>query len=451
MLKDEEKLVVYDLKNKLIWGIRVRYAVLVLSLFFLVISILIGNYSKPMVALILPFAAYNIIGHLVYHKKKQYQPWEILSLTGLLQIMDVIVITYLIYFTGWLESPYWFLYLILIVISGFGIFSQYSVIVFLIALFSAVFYLGLLMAAYYGIIPMYGLNFSIPPIELLHSIINRAIFTLVTFFLFASTIYYFSKMLTQNQDALNQKNKELLATLDELKEIDRMKNEFISNASHELRTPLSVIRENISLLSDGVTGEINERQKGLLVTSLGNVDHLAKILNDLMDVSKIKSHSLELNRQQAKISYLATEAMALLRDKAEKKEIKIESRLAPRARTLADSNQVLRVFINLLDNAIKFTPEKGNILVVVEETSNEILAYIEDNGIGIAEKELALMFERFTRLSNTPEKGKGSGLGLSICKGIVEMHNGRIWAESKLGTGTKISFTLPKIEGNEYA
>lgn len=448
MTEEENKILVHEFKNKFIWGVGIRYAILALVLGLFFIAYYSGIAAGPFLGLFLFLGAYNLTAHLIFYLKKQFNLWLIVVLISFFQLFDILAITALIYFTGWLESPYWFLYLILIIISGFGIFSRYSLIVFLIALFSAVLYLGLLSSAYLGLIPMYGAMLNVSPQIILQSIINRAIFTLTSFFLFASTIYYFSKLLTQNQEVLSQKNVELLTALNELKDIDRTKNEFISTASHELRTPLAVIRENDSLICDGLAGEINEKQKKLLVTSLGNIDHLSKILDDLLDISKIETQSLELHRSVAKISYLATEAVALLKGRAEQKNISIETRLAPRARTWADAEKILRVFINLLDNAIKFTPANGNILVLVEEIDGEIRANVEDNGVGIAEKDIPLLFQRFVRLGDV-QTTRGTGLGLSICKGIIEMHNGRIWAESKLGVGTKITFTLPRVEASE--
>ena len=119
---------------------------------------------------------------------------------------DTLAITFLIYITGWVESPYWFLYLVLIVVSGFGMFSYYSLSVFIIALFSAVFYLVLLALAFLQIIPIYGASFNLSPRELLLVINNKAVFTTVSIFLFAATIYYFAKLLSQHRQELSQKN-----------------------------------------------------------------------------------------------------------------------------------------------------------------------------------------------------------------------------------------------------
>lgn len=450
LAKSEEKLLIHDFRIKLVWGVRIRYAILVAGLFLLFGSYLSGINMDLGFRLILFLALYNLLAHVLFIAKKRFQLWQIISFISACQLLDLLAITFLIYITGWVESPYWFLYLILIVVSGFGIFSQYSTIVFLIAMFSMAFYLGLLLSTYFGLIPTYGPGFTVTSQELLVLIVNRSLFTVISFFLFAGTIYYFSKMLTQNRDALSAKNRELLATLSRLKDIDRLKDEFVSTASHELRTPLAVVRENMSLIKDGVAGPVSEKQNKLLSSSCENIDRLAQIINNLLDISKIESRSLELNRQPVDIGLIAGKAVNMLKDLAGIKKIAIESRLTEGAATLADADYILRVFINLLDNAIKYTDENGTVTVGVEIQNDQIMSFVKDNGIGIAEDDLSLLFERFVQLNHDDRmKKKGAGLGLSICRGIVEMHGGKIWAESREGEGSKFIFTLPKVGTNE--
>jgi signal transduction histidine kinase len=444
--KNEDRIEIHDFRSRFFWAIRIRYVILAVGVILLAPSFFKFDIRSG-AGLVIFLAVYNAAAHFSYNLTKHSRLWQTLSLISIFHIFDISAITYLIYLTGWLESPYWFLYLVLIIVSGFGIFSRYSLVVFLIASFSAVFYLGLLMSAYFGIIPIYGPTFSLPPQELLRSILNRTVFTIVSFFLFASTIYYFSKSLSESQETLTEKNAELLATLEELKDIDRMKDDYVSTASHELRTPLAVIRENMSLIGDGVVGEVSEKQKKLCQSSLENVDRLSRMLDSLLDISGIESRQFEVKRVQADISSLAVKAIRLLNDMAEKKNILVENSLPEGAAAWIDPDQILRVFVNLLDNAIKYTQPNGKIFIAVENGQQEVRAYVKDNGVGIKEKDLPHMFERFVRIPREGEvNAKGAGLGLSICKAIIEMHRGRIWVESKPCEGTKFSFVLPKIE-----
>ncbi len=239
-----------------------------------------------------------------------------------------------------------------------------------------------------------------------------------------------------------------MAALGKMKAIDRMKDEFVSTASHELRTPLSVVRENMSLIEDGVVGPIESRQKKLLETSRLNVDRLANILDNLLDISKIQSQSLELHREKADLGQVAAKAVELLKHSAERKNISLETKLPEKVIAWIDPEQVLRIFINLLDNAVKYTDQNGKIVVGVENFGNRVEAYVSDNGRGIPKINSHRIFERFVHADK--EDGifvKGAGLGLSICKGIIEMHSGRIWHESPpagADKGAKFIFSLPK-------
>lgn len=449
-VQHENHLLIQDIKNKFSWAIWFRHSLALLGIALIYFASISNAYVPLSLSLVLFVAAYNVAAHIVYAFKKQYQLWQIISLAGAFQFLDILAITFLIYITGWIESPYWFLYLVMIIVSGFGMFSYYSFSVFFIALFSAILYFGLLLSAYLGILPIYGPGFTLSPQELLLSIYNKAVFTSIAFFLFAVTVYYFSKLLNQQRIELSEKNRKILAALNKIKAIDRMKDEFVSTASHELRSPLSVVRENMSLIEDGVVGPIDPRQKKLLKTSRLNIDRLAKILDNLLDISKIESHSLELHRQTTDMSQLAARAIELLKHKADHKNISIETKLPEKITLWIDPEQVLRVYINLLDNAIKYTGRNGKIVVGVEDFENRVEAYVSDNGAGIPKKDFPRVFERFVHIDKEAEAFiKGAGLGLSICKGILEMHGGKIWFESPpAGTdkGAKFIFSLPNHE-----
>jgi len=448
--EEEEKVLIHDFRQKYFWGIYVRYAVIALGIPLLLYGFFINLDLRNWLYLFAFLAVYNLAAHLARAGAREVKLWQIIGLISIFEFCDLLAVTLLIYLTGWLESPYWFLYLVLIIISGFGVFSRYSSVVFLIAFFSALFYLGLMVGSYTGFIPTYGPTFTMTPQELIRSILNRAIFTIAAFFLFAGTIYYFSQLLNQNQARLAVKNRDLLSALDRMKEVDRAKDEFVSTASHELRTPLAVVRENASLIIDGLVGPVGPRQKELLNTSLENVDRLAKLLDNLLDISKIKANTVELKRRPTDIGELAARAAETLRGLAVKRGISLEVRATRGVEIYVDPDQVLRVFLNLIDNAIKYDGKKGKILVVVEPQATQIMVTVADNGPGIAPADLPLLFERFVRLEGAAQGGtRGSGLGLSICRAIIELHGGRIWAESRPGEGAKFIFTLPRINGHE--
>ncbi|MFH1347957.1 MAG: ATP-binding protein [Candidatus Margulisiibacteriota bacterium] len=445
--KNNQKLLFHDLRDKIFWGIRIRYAVILLAALIIVFA-LINRITLGLSPFLIGWLLlYNGLIHLFYRPSREFRLWQLVLLRSLTQVFDIFTITFLVYISGGLESPYWFLYLVLIVVSGFGVYSSSSQSVFLIAMFSALFYLGMLGLTYLGFLPTYGPTFTLSPQELLRSILNRAVFTTISFFLFAGTIYYFSRLLSQHRAELIRKNEELLAALEELKEIDRLKDEFVATVSHELRTPLSVVSENISLIEDGVVGGVDQRQKELLAVSRFNIDRLAGILDQLLDISRIESRSLELKRVRVDLVELVNRAVELLRGRAAEKKIMIEKKLPPKLEEWVDPDQFLRVIINLVDNAIKYSGSGSRIEIGLKLLPDTVRGYVADHGIGILPADQEKIFERFVRLENSHTiVVKGTGLGLSICRGIIELHNGKLWVESKLGQGSKFIFSLPRIE-----
>lgn len=446
---EDQQLLVLDIKNKFSWAIMARYFLIAIGAFLIYIANISGAYLPLSLNLILFVAFYNLIAQAICYFKEQYQLWEIITIGFIFEVLDIAAITFIIYITGWVESPYWFLYFVLIIISGFGMFSCFSFSVFFIAFFSALFYLGLLWAAYLGLLPIYGAGLALSPQQILQMISNKAVFTTVSFLLFSLSIYYFSRLLNQQRAELSEKNFQLLESMEKVKDIDRVKDEFVSTASHDLRTPLSVVRENVSLIEDGIVGEVNPKQKQLLKISRSNIDHLSSILDNLLDISKIESRSLELHREMADIGQVAAKAVELLKSKAEQKNLNIETKLQQNVMTSFDLNQILRVYVNLINNAIKYTAKNGRIEVGLEADGKTVNSYVRDNGIGIEKADQARVFDRFVRIDGkeTTKRGAG-GLGLSICKGIIEMHGGKIWVESEVGKGSKFIFELPKIKIN---
>ncbi len=231
------------------------------------------------------------------------------------------------------------------------------------------------------------------------------------------------------------------------KEVDRMKNEFVSTVSHELRTPLAITKEGINLILDEIPGKINKKQDNILTTARDNIDRLARIINNLLDISKIEAGEVTLNRNLVDIDALVDKTISSLKPQADKKNIKFKVSYSPDLSDLyVDQDKVTQVFTNLINNAIKFTIEKGRISVTIKDKDKEVECSVNDTGIGIPGDELDKVFDKFHQLGRVSGAGeKGTGLGLAITKKLIGLHNGRIWVESELGKGSKFTFTLPKI------
>lgn len=244
--------------------------------------------------------------------------------------------------------------------------------------------------------------------------------------------------LQASKEALEETNKELM-------KLGELKSEFISTVSHELRTPLSIIKEGISLILDKIPGEINEKQFKILDISKYNIDRLARIIDSLLDISKIEAGKVELKRGLINISDIVRQAAksfeAKIKDKGLEMRLDIDDATGS---VWADPDRITQVLVNLIGNAVKFT-NAGHIDISCKDKGDGVVCSVSDTGVGISKSDMPKVFDKFQQFGRTPGAGeKGTGLGLSIAKHIIDMHNGTIWAESELGKGTKFIFKLHK-------
>lgn len=262
-----------------------------------------------------------------------------------------------------------------------------------------------------------------------------------------------SKNLTRMEKAmlhmmgdLDIAKKEVEKVNKELQKLDRIKSDFVSTVSHELRTPLTTMKEFTSIILDEIPGKLNKEQKEYVDIIKSNIDRLARLIDNLLDISKIESGRVELKKALVDIANLANSVISILRPEAQVKHIEFKTLFPVSALNVyADSDKIVQVFTNLIGNAIKFTKEFGEITVEIKDTKEEAVCSITDTGIGIAPEDLDKLFGKFQQLGREVSAGaKGTGLGLAISKELVEMHNGRIWAESNLDKGSKFIFTLPR-------
>lgn len=231
-----------------------------------------------------------------------------------------------------------------------------------------------------------------------------------------------------------------------LKELDQLKTSFLSTVSHELRTPIAIMREGISLCLDGIAGELNETQSELLGDVLDNSDRLLRLITDLLDISKIEAGKIKLRRHVTDICQVIQKTVRMSELHANEKQIHLHTELPEMPLEMyVDSDKITQIISNLLNNSIRFTPENGDIYVRLVEKENFIECSVRDTGVGIAEENIPKLFSKFEQFGREEGPGyKGTGLGLAIVKGLIEKHGGEVWAESELGSGTTISFTVRK-------
>ncbi|MFH0752954.1 MAG: ATP-binding protein [Candidatus Omnitrophota bacterium] len=262
-------------------------------------------------------------------------------------------------------------------------------------------------------------------------------------------VYRSSQML---ETKVNERTKELSQVLREVEDISKKKSEFISAVSHELRTPLTSIKGYASILMTGKVGDIPIAVKERLAKINSHSDNLVKLINDLLDISRIESGRVEMKMARQDIKPMLENISDLLTPQLKDKGVTLKINIPQNMPLLEyDPTQVDRVFINLISNAIKFTPNGGNISINthLNTTHDEASFEVADTGIGIKKEDLSRIFDEFFRVDNDINmKVKGTGLGLALAKNIVEAHFGRMWVTSEVGHGTSFHFTIPVTHTN---
>lgn len=234
-----------------------------------------------------------------------------------------------------------------------------------------------------------------------------------------------------------------LKEIERLRQVDELKSEFVSNVSHELRTPLSVIKSYVEALREQVEPDDHDTRQKFLAVVDSEADRLSDLVSDLLDISKIESGRFEIDLAPVSLSDIVYQVSKNLENRSSihKIIIDIPSNLPE---LLVDRDKIIQVFFNIIDNAIKFSPDGGKVSIKAMVKDKKVKCDISDQGIGIDENEIPHIFEKFYRVNNSDRyEISGTGLGLSIVKHIIESHNGTISVKSKRGQGSIFSVLLP--------
>jgi signal transduction histidine kinase len=241
-------------------------------------------------------------------------------------------------------------------------------------------------------------------------------------------------------------NASLIQANTHLQKLYDKQKEFTSTVSHELRTPLTSIKMGLDIVLSGAPGPLTPDQSNFLQRAKSNVDRLNRLINDILDLTKIESGRINMNLLQADLYQTVLESLVPQRSVAENKGLRLECITDPALPLVAfDRDRMLQVLYNLVGNSIKFT-DKGFVKVLLKGDPglNIVTVTIEDSGPGIKPEDIGKLFEEFQQLEGAVNhKVNGTGLGLAICKTIIERHNGKIWVESTYGQGSRFIFTLP--------
>jgi two-component system phosphate regulon sensor histidine kinase PhoR len=230
----------------------------------------------------------------------------------------------------------------------------------------------------------------------------------------------------------------------EIRKLEAIRSEFVANVSHELKTPLTSIKGFVETLLEGALTD-KENSRTFLEIIKEHSERLEVIINDLLELSHIESKEIKLEMEKINMSNLTGEIIKEFKSQLNKKNISVHNKLSAEVEAKVDKEKIRRILMNLIDNAIKFNKEGGHINIYGEIFDKEIRIIIEDSGIGIPQKDIGRIFERFYRVDKARSRQLGgSGLGLSIVKHLVELHGGGVGVESTEGAGSKFWFNLPK-------
>jgi signal transduction histidine kinase len=254
------------------------------------------------------------------------------------------------------------------------------------------------------------------------------------------------------QSALAIQNARLFREIEqksrELEAASRHKSEFLANMSHELRTPLNAVIGFSEVLSERMFGELNEKQDEYMKDIHASGQHLLSLINDILDLSKIEAGRMELEVTDFDLPMTIDNALTLVREHAARRSIALHTSVNEQLGQIeGDERKIRQVLLNLLSNAIKFTPEGGRIDVHAIPRDGMVEVSVSDTGVGIAPEDQEAVFEEFRQVGTAEKKVEGTGLGLALSRKFIELHGGRIWVKSEVGTGSTFTFTVPVLRG----
>ena len=372
---------------------------------------------------------------------------ELFSL--LINCLEIIGYTAIIYLLGGMEGAYLTpIYAALIIYVGVVAPRKLA---FIIASFCAICFSLIVLFEYFGILPSFA-AFNRSPLPFANQI-TQLFAIIAILFVVAFISSYTAQLLRQNKQKLREQN----IALDQA---NQSKSEFLANMSHELRTPLNHIIGFTELVLDKNFGELNEIQEEYLNDVHSSSKHLLSLINDILDLSKVEAGKLEYEPSLVKIRDILENSLVMIKEKTLKHGINVTTDLDGIPESIhADERKLKQILYNLLSNAVKFTPKDGSICLAakricngdkqIQNLSNSETSYlqisVEDSGIGLKKEDIAKIFQPFEQVENSSSRRfQGTGLGLSLTKSLVELHGGKIWAESEgEGKGSIFHIMIP--------
>jgi signal transduction histidine kinase len=433
-----------NLIERLFWLIKLRWIAVAGVIFTVFFASQIIDFSLPIFPLYAvagTLGIYNLAFLLLLVRIKKKESPRLVSIAeriANLQIsFDLICLSILIHYSGGIENPFIFYFIFHMIIAGILLTRRAS---YLQATFAVALFALFVTLEYTGITPHYCLRQFMH-----HDQHNNPVYILGISFVFISTLYIAVYMASSIAAKLRQREAALAQANAVLKENDRVKSEYVLRVSHDIKEHLAAIQGTLEPVAARITGELNYKQLDLVQRAVRRTAKLVFFVKALLEITRIKL-SKELKTSYFSFKELLYEAVSFIASKAKDKGITVNSNIEDSIDRIRGAREYIQeAIVNILANAVKYTPRNGKIDIFVKNKGSVILIRIIDTGIGIPGGELPRIFDEFYRASNAKVVERdGTGLGLSIVKHIVQMHKGKIWVESEEGKGSTFNIELPK-------
>lgn len=380
---------------------------------------------------------------LLEYVKKKYHSNLFLPIKLIIHFQitcDLIILTGMLYFTGGIENPFFLIYFFHMVISSIllsrtGAFIQTTIALALFGL--------LVFAEFNGIIPHHCICIKG---ETNYELFKDMYYVIRTFGVFAFTSYILVYLTTSIGHRLRSQEDKLTNAIGQLQRNDKIKNEYVLRITHDIKGHLAAIQTNLSVLTSGVFGNLEGKQKEFLDRAYNRTEKLTKFARNLLHLTRLRLDN-KVEKQDFSLVSLIEKVISDHLEEAWSKNIELSSRIDTSISFYSGNKlSIEEVFQNLINNAIKYSDGGSQVEVNIKNIHHKMRIEVCDTGIGIPQNELKSIFKEFYRGSNTRDSGtRGSGVGLSLVKQIIKQHNGRIWAENRPEGGSKFVIELPII------
>lgn len=447
-----------ELIERIDWLIRLRWIAVVGTLASICLASLAGVALPlgPLIAITAAIALYNLLFLIYTRRLHAWQDattrlrWS--NIFAQVQItLDLLALVGLLHFAGGVENPFAIFLVFHAIIASILLARTAS---FVVALFASALYASLVWLEYRGILPHYHLTGLINT-ELYQQKMHLAVVvlamtaTLLLAVWMASSIA--ARLRVRTEDLLRvslaneARGRELEELNEKLRKLDAARTRFIVTVTHELRAPVATIISSLELALGGYASE--EKQREVLRRAEARAHELLDLIRDLLELTKARQLEVTGGGEPVQLAEVLESVVELMKVEAEHKDlflsVNIPQEVSP---VLANTDQIKAVWTNLISNAIKYTEPGGIVVVSLSENPDYVVGTVRDTGIGVPPEDLSRIFEEFYRADNARAMVlRGTGVGLSIVKRIVENYGGKVWVESELGRGSKFSFALPKL------